>query len=441
MENYLIQPILKIDYYRKMVHTNIMVRKIAVLLLVFTGSSGLFAQGENLTVKIAIVGPGDELYFWWGHIALIIEDSRSGRSYFYDYGLFSFDNENFFYNFAFGRLLYSCGVSPTESNINIYTKTNRDFVLYTLDLPPETRQEVWDFAAYNVLPENRDYFYHHFKDNCSTRIRDIIDLATGGQLKEKFENEVSRFTLRQHVRRHTWFSPVADWFLSFLMGQVIDTPMTVWEDMFLPSEVADTIENFYYTDINGERRKLVSSKEVLFTAEDRPPVLEKPRMQWLFQLIFSLGLSFVFGFFFYLYSKNIRAGRVLAGISMSFCGLVFGFVSLLLFFMALFTNHDYTFENANMIFSTPLLLAAVPLGISYAFTKKQKKLFICDQLLRLIWILSVLGIFISMVIKILPWFYQDNLTDQMLMLPIALIFACQPVGLKEVLKKWGYRGS
>jgi hypothetical protein len=66
----------------------------------------------------------------------------------------------------------------------------------------------------------------------------------------------------------------------------------------------------------------------------------------------------------------------------------------------------------------------VPLGIRYATAKK-----ICprsETLLRLIWLITVLGIFVSMLIKLLPWFWQQNLTDQMLMLPIALTLALNP---------------
>jgi heme/copper-type cytochrome/quinol oxidase subunit 4 len=220
------------------------------------------------------------------------------------------------------------------------------------------------------------------------------------------------------------------------MGQVIDTQITVWEDMFLPAEVGKRIENYWYTDINGGRRKLVSSVEILNKSKNRPAVLEKPRKQWPREFAFSLVLSAIFCFFFFLQAKNIKAGRVLAGISMSFCGLVFGVVGLLLYFMRLFTNHDYTFQNCNMLFSAPLLLAAVPLSIFYAFTKKHEKQILYDAILRLIWLLSVLGIFISMLIKILPGFYQDNLTDQMLILPIALTFTLNPNGLKETLNKY-----
>ena len=420
-----------------MMHTESVTQKKAVLLIFFLICSfAVFAQEDNLTLKVAVIGPGDELYFWWGHIALIIEDSARGRSLFYDYGLFSFDNENFFYNFAVGRLLYSCGVSPTEINFEVYKNTNRDIIVYTLDLPEETKIKVRDFASINVRPENRDYYYHHFKDNCSTRIRDIIDIAVDGQFAGLYKHEKSRFTLRQHVRRHTWFSPPADWALNFWMGQVIDRPITVWEDMFLPSEVGRLIDGFYYTDINGQRRKLVSSVEIVNRAQNRPIVLETPRTQWPLQTAFSLALSVIFGFFFFLQSRNIRLGRTMAGISMSLCGLVFGFASLLLYFMNIFTNHDYTYENINMVFGTPLLLAAFPFGIGYAAAKSQKKQKKYGELLRIIWLLCALGVIVSMALKLLPMIYQDNLTDQMLLLPIALVFSCQPIGLKETLEKY-----
>jgi hypothetical protein len=411
------------------------------LLLCLVSSPALFSLGENLTVKIAVMGPGDELYFWWGHIALIIEDSVTGRSRFYDYGIFSFKNDKFFYNFAFGRLLYSCGSSSAENSIAVYISTNRDVVIYTMDLPPEKRITVRDFAEINILPENKDYYYHHFKDNCSTRIRDIIDFATDGQFKSQYGQVPGRFTLRQHVRRHTWFSPAADWILNFLMGQDIDKPITVWEDMFLPSEVGRRIEEFSYSDSNGVIRKLVTEVEFVNKAEDRPAVLDVPRKQWPRELAFSLVLSAIFGFFFFLQAKNRGAGRVFAGLSMSLAGFVFGVTGLILYFMGIFTNHDYTYHNANMIFSTPLLLAAVPLGVRYALIKDDGRRFAYGVILRLIWLLSTLGVFVSMFIKLLPQYWQQNLTDQMLMLPIALVFALQPIGLGGLLKKLSKRGG
>jgi len=423
-----------IEKHCTILHTYIMAKKIVFLFLLMCVVSGsfIFAEGENLTVKVAVMGPGSELYFWWGHIALVIEDSDTGENRFYDYGLFSFDSEKFFYNFAFGRLLYSCGVDFAERNIAVYMYFNRSITFYTLDLLPEKRLEIRDFVETNVLPENRNYYYHHFKDNCSTRIRDIIDLATDGQFWDQYGLAPGRFTLRGHVRRHTWFSPAADWLLNFLMGQVIDTPVTAWEEMFLPSEIGKNILDFSYTDANGVRRKLVNSVEKIYEPKGRPIVLDTPRKQWPMELAFSLALSAIFGFFLFMRERGKKLWKVLYTISMDLCALVFGSAGLLLYFMSLFTNHDYTFQNMNMIFCTPLLLAVIPLSICYAKGKNSRKKQVYGSVLTLLWQLTVLGIFISMVLKILPQFYQDNLTDQMLLLPIALVFSIPPADVRGV---------
>ena len=421
-------------------------RKHTLLLLMILMSliavAALPAQnsGEDLTLRIAVAGPGDELYFWFGHIALIIDDAASGQSSLYDYGLFSFQNEDFFYNFALGRMLYSCGVSDTRFNIAVYIHHDRAITIYTLDLPPETRLKIRDFAENNVLPENSDYYYHLFRDNCATRIRDIIDIATDGQFKEKYGNAPGRFTLRQHVRRHTWFSPFIDWILNFWMGQDIDTPITVWDEMFLPSEIAARINEFAYNDSDGVTRQFVSGSEIVYRSAERPIVLDQPRRQWPRELAFGIVIMLVLGVFYYVQTKSV-AGQILLGLSQSLIGLFFGVAALTLYFLSLFTNHDYTYHNMNMIFISPLILAAVPLGIRYAFASNYAARERAELLLRLLWLLVLLGIVVSMLLKLLPWFWQANLVDEMLMLPIVLILALEPLGLKELIGRVFWRWS
>jgi len=396
-------------------------------------------RGDSLTIKIAVMGPGEELYFWWGHLGLIIDDARTGQSRFYDYGLFSFENDNFFYNFAFGRLWYSSGVSLTMNNIAGYISINRSVTLYTLDIPPEKREEVRQYAEQSILPENRDYLYHHFRHNCTNPILTMIDIATNGQFKERYSNEPGRFTLRQHVRRHTWFSPFFDWILNFWMGQDIDTPITVWDEMFLPAEIGSRISEFEYTDGRGLSHPLVLDKEVVHQSEGRPAVLDSPRTQWPRELAFSLLVALLLGMLFYLQSKSPAAGQVALGMTHSLLGLFFGGVGLLLFFMSGFTSHDYTYHNANLFFANPLLLIAFPLGIRYATSKNYDSRLRTEFMLRLIWLLVVLGIFVSMLIKLSPRFWQDNLTDQMLMLPIALVLSLEPAGLRRMIERIFWR--
>lgn len=385
-----------------------------------TGRGDVIAlKADDITLKLAVIGPGDELYFWWGHIGLVAEDKATGQARFFDWGVFSFENENFFVNFAFGRLLYTCAVTRAELNYNFYIHTNRDITLYTLDLPPDRKEAVLRFAENNMLPENRDYAYHHFRDNCATRIRDILDVALEGRFRAEYGNAPGRFTLRQHVRRHTWHSPLFDWLLNFLMGQGIDGPITVWDDMFLPSEIALRAGEFSYAAPDGGVKKLVSSVEVVNRAAGRPAVLDVPRRQWPRELVFSLLFSGVIVLSFVLKGKE-RGYRVFTGILQSLLGLFFGAAGSVLFFMTFFTNHDYTFRNSNILFVNPPLLAAIPLGLIFAFTKKERKRFICIQVSRALWVYVVLGGLLTMLIKLSPSFYQRNQVDQALVLPLAL---------------------
>jgi hypothetical protein len=408
------------------------------------GTASLGAQlpwpngdSDNLTIRVSVMGPGDELYFWWGHIALIIEDRAADERRLYDYGLFSFDNDKFFVNFAFGRLLYSCGVSRAESNIAEYVLTNRDVTFYTLDLPPETKERVREFAEVNVRPENRNYWYHHFKDNCATRIRDIIDLATGGQFSEAFLNAPGRFTLRQHVRRHTWFNPLMDWFLNFAMGQDIDVPITVWQEMFLPSEIGSRIADFRYRDIHGRERSLVKSVDVIHRSENRPLPLDAPRRQWPGELL--LGLCVAALLCLLLAMRERRGARVLLGLSQSRLGLFFGVAGLLTFFMSFFTNHDYTYHNMNLFFVNPLLLAAVPLGLLYAFPSDPFRGNFRGFLLKALWSYVAAGAVFSMILWIIPRFWQRNGPTLALVLPFAAALSFAPDLIRRFREQYLWR--
>jgi hypothetical protein len=375
---------------------------------------------DPFTLKIAVIGPGDELYFWWGHIGLVVENSESGQTLFYDWGVFSFDNENFFLNFAFGRLLYSCMVTTAERNLYVYRNTNRDITLYTLDLPLEEKIEIIRFAENNVLPENRDYYYHHFRDNCATRIVEILDMALDGQLRVEFGTAPGRYTLRQHVRRHTWFNPFFDWMLNFLMGQDIDRPITVWDEMFLPSEIAMRISDFRYTDSGGNVRPLVSSVETVNTSVGRPGVLDVPRNPWPEALL----VSFLFSQFLvvlYLFLRGSKAFKITIGIIQSILGLFFGIAGSVLFFMTFFTDHDYTYHNINILFVNPLFLAVIPLALIFAFTADEKRRNVCGRILKFFWIYVFLGALLTIVIKIFPAFYQQNQVTQALVMPVALM--------------------
>ena len=394
-------------------------------------------RGDDLTIKVSVIGPGDELYFWWGHIGLVVQDNITGQAFFFDWGVFSFDNDNFFLDFAFGRPIYSCMVSTIESSFNVYRRTNRDIILYTLDIPAERKEAVLQFAENNMLPENRDYRYHHFDDNCATRIRDIIDYALEGQFKAKYGNMPSRFTLRQHVMRHTWFNPFIDWILNFWMGQVIDRPITVWDDMFLPSEIGKLINEFHYIGPDGRERQLVSSVEIVNSSVSRPIVLDEPRLQWPVNLLATLIFAIILVFLYYRTGET-KAFRVFLGLLQSLFGIIFGIAGSMLFFMMIFTDHDYTFQNSNIIFVNPIFLALVPLGIILAYSRNEKKLYNSVKYSKVLWVYVFFGGLITSIIKHFPIFYQQNQVTQVMVIPLALVMFFLLTRLGKRLGKVGF---
>jgi len=413
--------------------------------MVFSGQSALFGQNTDsdydsdpLVIKIAVIGPGDDLYFWWGHIGLIIENYEIGRARLYDWGVFSFENENFFYNFAFGRLIYTCEVTSPEWTINSYINNNRDITLYTLNLPAEAKERIREYAEFTIRPENKDYFYHHFDDNCATRVRDIIDMATDGQFRTKYENTPGRFTLREQVRRHTWFNPFFDWFLSFLMGQGIDTPTTVWEEMFLPSEVGLRIQEFSYLDPQGNELKLLQSMDVKNRSVGRPQVTDKPGISWPPELILSCVIAVIFGVILFLKSREKLAANYAWAIGQGVLGFFFGFAGTILFFMSFFTNHDYTYRNINVLFVNPLCFAAIPFGILYCIGLAKQDYYKWEICIKTVWSY----VFCFGVLSVLLNFFlgQQNQATVALILPFSAVLSWLPDGLlylrREYLWRW-----
>ena len=69
----------------------------------------------------------------------------------------------------------------------IYHHTDRTVWRQPLPLDDEQKQKVIDKLESDILEENKYYAYDHFEDNCTTRVRNILDDATDGALKSTRE--------------------------------------------------------------------------------------------------------------------------------------------------------------------------------------------------------------------------------------------------------------
>jgi hypothetical protein len=355
-------------------------------------------SGELFRIQLATIGPGDELTNWWGHNAIIVEDTVSGESYFYNYGLYSFD-DNFIYNFVKGRLIFQVGAFQTDWAINYYRGENRSIRIQTLNLSPDKRLTLARKLEDNILPENCEYLYHHYLDNCATRLRDLIDQAVNGQLKD-YTSTPARFTLRELTRRYSYHSYIWTWLLMFPMNDSIDKPMQRWGDMFLPLEMEKIFDEFSYADSSGQKIPLVNQKFTVYEAEGRAGIPDSPPNFLFRTLLISIFISVLVLFAAYLDRKG---KKIYFGLMNLLMGFFMSILGLFLTLVSLFTDHVIAYYNENLFLTHPVSVVIPVAALAYMFKKKW-----AEKWLRNLWYFHLaLGVLL-LVLKIFPPFDQDN---------------------------------
>ena len=136
--------------------------------------------GETLRASLLTFAPGETYWQRFGHNALLIENTATGANAVYNYGMFDFFQKNFFLNFARGRMLYRLDVDPLPRTLALYASEGRWVRQQVLNLSPERRLQLALFLDRNAQPDQAQYRYDYFRDNCSTRVRDAIDSVLGG---------------------------------------------------------------------------------------------------------------------------------------------------------------------------------------------------------------------------------------------------------------------
>ncbi len=369
------------------------------------------SRGEDLKIKLVTFGPGDDIPSYWGHVGIIVEDVRLQRAKIYNYGLFSF-GDGMLVNFLMGRLVFSGGAFSVPSYLNFYRKQNREIRIATLDLSANKKTELAAKLARSVLPENREYLYHHYDDNCATRIRDYIDSAVDGQFHTVYEKP-GRMTLRDHTRRYTARDPWLEMGLDFLMNDEIDRPIRVWDEMFLPDELEQAMLEFSYTDSSGTRQKLVSDYFVFYKAQREKTPQEVP-VHWPWALLFGLLIAALGISLSLLMRKNPSGGAgTLFGAYQALLGLFFGLPGTILFLMSTFTEHTVTYWNENLFLAHPLYLILIYAGARFAYGRIKS-----IKEIKYFWTFQIGVTLFALLLKFLPAFNQHNGYVLALLLPL-----------------------
>lgn len=373
------------------------------------------SKPEDLRVSLVTFSPGDTLTEWWGHTALVVEDTRLNHGRLYNYGMFSFD-EGFVHRFVQGRLEFWVADDSISGTYRLYQYLKRDIRIQELNLLPEQALSIARALGNNVLPQNRVYLYHHYNDNCSTRPRDIIDAAFGGQLLE-YEKQLSPLTLRVHTRRYSMVNLPMSLVLDYLQNDELDGPATLKQVAFLPDELERHLAALQVKRPDGTVVPAVKTQWNYFKSDRTPPPEVPPNfipgIAAFSIVIAALGLGLG-----HLGRDGKKLPRVGLGLLISLLGLVWGSLGLFLFIVGLFTNHTVAHRNENLFVINPVTFGALPFGVMLAWGAKRAK-----PLLKWTWTILAATTVLGVLVKVLPMFNQDNWNIIALGAPVNLAFA------------------
>ena len=135
----------------------------------------------------------------------------------FNYGIFSFDTDHFYWKFVRGETWYELGAEPTHWFMRAYAEEHRPVYEQVLNLTPEQREAVWQAFVENYQPENRKYLYNFVFDNCATRPYLLIQNALGEPILSDYAGETGS-TYRHFIRHYTGALTWANAGISLLFG-------------------------------------------------------------------------------------------------------------------------------------------------------------------------------------------------------------------------------
>lgn len=310
--------------------------------------------GARLQVFLMTMGPGAMVYERFGHNAIWVRDTVSGADAVYNYGTFDFAQPGFIGRFVMGRPQYWLGVSDLATTLRTYDFYGRRVEVQELDLPPAVRAELALALAENARPEQREYRYDYFLDNCSTRVRDILDRVLGGALRRATEGVPGEGTLRFHTQRSVSNDPAMYLGILAAMGPRVDAPLDQWGEMFLPEKVQERVRELRIRWPDGREVPLVRTEATLLDLNRY--TVEPTRPNWTLPLA-GLGLAIAGLTLLARIGGAVgTVGRVVATL-----WLVASAVgALVLAFLWLGTDHVFTRSNATLLLLAPTGLALIP---------------------------------------------------------------------------------
>ena len=283
----------------------------------------------------------------FGHSALRITDSVSNSDIVYNYGTFNFDEPGFYTKFIRGKLSFYLSTDDFDSFKSSYQEENRGITEQVLNLSCTEKYNMLLLLRANMTRQNMFYKYDFTFDNCTTRLRDLVEKTadTPVQFREVLK---TKSTFRDLIHEYLDYND-KQWSklgIDMLLGSRLDVKMKPREVMFLPDYLMISFDS---TSIGS--RPLVYEKHQLFDSHlsaKKINVIAHPL--FIFTCVFLLIVLCSF-------SKNLFVNRLLNALD-GFMFFITGLLGVLIIFMWFGTDHLMCKDNLNLLWAWPTNVVA-----------------------------------------------------------------------------------
>ena len=336
-----------------------------ILLCACFGASDVYSQevdaseGEYvdsaLQVSLLTCSPGQAVYELYGHTAIRVKNDRHHWDYVFNYGVFDFHQPNFVGRFVLGKCDYM--VFPYRFDIfrEEYAVRGSSITEQVLNLQPEEAAQLMQALLENCDISKRVYRYNIFRNNCTTKARDMIEEYVHGTViyPMRRQHHTFRSLLHEYTVGHAWAEAGND----LLLGEDVDTLIGGRDEMFAPLYLMHYFDGAMIDRGLGRYDSLVRVRRVLLeenparqqlAAEDEPSFPVSPDVLGWGLLVVGVATGF----------WEIRRRRALWGVDAVLMTCQ-GVAGLLLAFMALCSSHPGVASNWQIWVLNPLALLFV----------------------------------------------------------------------------------
>lgn len=333
-----------------------------IFVVVSTVSYAQNPLSDSAQISVITCGPYQgELYSAFGHSAIRVYDPASGLDLAFNYGVFDFDQPNFYLNFTRGHLLYKLGVYPYDLFRDYYISHNRFVHEQVLDLTSKQKQNIFDYLYWNAQPENVNYLYDYFYNNCATRVRDVFATVFGDSLMFDGSYVKTHYTIRDLTEIYLQQQPWGDLGIDVCLGLPMDKKISPYEYMFLPDYIESGLN---HATLNG--KPIVQKTVSVYEAEPDATPFSIFHPWVVFGLLLAVTILLTL--------RDWKRKQLTKWFDVVVFSLA-GWLGLLLFILWVATDHKAAANNFNLLWAFPLHAVAGPMLLQVKYQGFVKKYF------------------------------------------------------------------